>query len=280
MDRLRNTVRLSKTSWHVLQKDRELALLPVIGFAVTLLVLAVFVVPGLLSTDWDATTASGSEEPAIPALSVILFVLGAVGAAVVNVFFVGAVVAGAHERLTGGDPTVRSALGRAVERLPGLVPWAILNWVVISILRALRERAGWIGNLFFGGLEVAFDVATFLTVPAIVIDEKGPIEGFKTSAHLLRTTWGENLAARVGFGLLGFVAIVPAVLLAIALGATGVTVLTFAGIVFAALWIGTALAVLSTMNGIFQAALYLYATTGSAPQGFENAGLNASFARR
>ena len=71
MDRLRNTVRLSKTSWHVLQKDRELALLPVIGFVVTLLVLAVFVVPGLLSTDWDATTASGSEEPAIPALSVI-----------------------------------------------------------------------------------------------------------------------------------------------------------------------------------------------------------------
>ena len=279
MGRIRNTLRLARTSWDVLQKDRELALLPVISFVLTIVVLAVFVVPGLLAVDWDTVdSANGSDEPAIPALSYVLFLLGGAGAAIVNVFFVGALVAGAHERLSGGDPTVRSAIDRAFQRIPGLVPWALLSFTVINILRALRDRLGWVGNLIFGAVEVAFDVAAFLTIPAIVIDEKGAVDGFKTSASLLRSTWGENIAARVGFGLLGIVAVLPVVVLAVLLGALGSTIVTVLGIAIAVVYIGVAFAVISAMSGIFQAALYLYATTGTAPEGFENADLGSSFA--
>ena len=60
----------------------------------------------------------------------------------------------------------------------------------------------------------------------------------------------------------------------------GSTALHAGLVVGAAAWIGIAFAVLSAMSGIFQAALYLYATTGSAPQGFENANLGGSFARK
>ena len=281
MGRIRNTFRLARTSWDVLQKDRELALLPVISVILTLLVLTVFVVPGLLAIDWDALDqGTTSDQPAIPALSYMLFTLGGAGAAIVSVFFVGALVAGAHERLSGGDPTVRSSITRAYERIPGLVPWALLSFTVVNILRALRERLGGLGNFIFGTIEVGFDVAAFLTIPAIVIDNKGPIEGFKTSASLLRQTWGENLAARVGFGLLGFVAILPAVALIALVAAAGSAVLTMIGVAVIAAYIGIVFAVISAMSGIFQAALYLYATTGSAPEGFENAELGSSFARR
>lgn len=280
MGRIRNTLRLARTSWDVLQKDRELALLPVISFALTLAVLAVFVLPGLLAIDWDSVDQNASDEAAIPALSYVLFAIGGAGAAIVNVFFVGALVAGAHERLSGGDPTVRSAIGRAFERIPGLVPWALLSFTVVNILRALRERLGSLGNLFFGAVEVGFDVAAFLTIPAIVIDDKGAIDGFKTSASLLRQTWGENLAARVGFGLLGMFAIVPVIVLAVVLGAIGSTIVAVLGIAIAVAYIAIAFAAISAMSGIFQAALYLYATTGSAPEGFESADLGASFARR
>lgn len=281
MGRIRNTFRLARTSWDVLQKDRELALLPVISVILTLLVLTVFVVPGLLAIDWDALDqGTTSDQPAIPALSYMLFTLGGAGAAIVSVFFVGALIAGAHERLSGGDPTVRSSITRAYERIPGLVPWALLSFTVVNILRALRERLGGLGNFIFGAIEVGFDVAAFLTIPAIVIDNKGPIEGFKTSASLLRQTWGENLAARVGFGLLGFVAILPAVALIALVAAAGSAVLTMIGVAVIAAYIGIVFAVISAMSGIFQAALYLYATTGSAPEGFENAELGSSFARR
>lgn len=281
MGRIRNTLRLARTSWDVLQKDRELALLPVISFVLTIVVLVVFIVPGLLAIDWDtADGANSSDQPPIPALSYLLFALGGASAAIVNVFFVGALVAGAHERLSGGDPTVRSAIDRAFQRIPGLVPWALLSFTVINILRALRDRLGWVGNLLFGAVEVAFDVAAFLTIPAIVIDDKGAIEGFKTSASLLRSTWGENIAARVGFGLLGIVAILPVVVLAVLLGAIGSTVITVIGIAAAVAYVAVAFAVISAMSGIFQAALYLYATTGNAPEGFENANLGSSFAPR
>lgn len=281
MGRIRNTFRLARTSWDVLQKDRELALLPVISVILTLIVLTVFVVPGLLAIDWDALDqGTTSDESAIPALSYVLFTLGGAGAAIVSVFFVGALIAGAHERLSGGDPTVRSSITRAYERIPGLVPWALLSFTVVNILRALRKRLGGLGNFIFGTIEVGFDVAAFLTIPAIVIDNKGPIEGFKTSASLLRQTWGENLAARVGFGLLGFVAILPAVALIALVAAAGSAVLTIIGVAVIAVYIGIVFAVISAMSGIFQAALYLYATTGSVPEGFENAELGLSFARR
>ncbi|MDG1365765.1 MAG: DUF6159 family protein [Acidimicrobiales bacterium] len=281
MGRIRNTFRLARTSWDVLQKDRELALLPVISVILTLIVLTVFVVPGLLAIDWDALDQGTTrDESAIPALSYVLFTLGGAGAAIVSVFFVGALIAGAHERLSGGDPTVRSSITRAYERIPGLVPWALLSFTVVNILRALRKRLGGLGNFIFGTIEVGFDVAAFLTIPAIVIDNKGPIEGFKTSASLLRQTWGENLAARVGFGLLGFVAILPAVALIALVAAAGSAVLTIIGVAVIAVYIGIVFAVISAMSGIFQAALYLYATTGSVPEGFENAELGLSFARR
>lgn len=281
MGRIRNTVRLARTSWNVLQKDRELALLPVLSVLLTLIVITVFVVPGLLAVEWDGSEQSTiSEEPAIPALSYLLFLLGAAGAAIVNVFFVGALVAGAHERLSGGDPTVRSSIARAYERIPGLVPWALLSFTVVNILRALRERLGNLGNIVFGTIEVGFDVAAFLTIPAIVIDNKGPIDGFKTSASLLRRTWGENLAARVGFGLLGFVAVLPAALLIAFVSAAGSAVVTVVGVAVVVVYVGVVFAIISAMSGIFQAALYLYATTGTAPAGFENAELGSSFARR
>ena len=279
MGRIRNTIRLAKTSWSVLQKDRELVALPVMSFIATLIVLAVFIIPGILALPEDAGSTAG-EEQAIPALSAIFFLLGSFGAGIVSIFFSGALVAGAHERMSGGDPTIGSAIGRAVQRIPGLVPWALLTTTVGMVIRALRERAGWLANMLLGGIELAWEVASFLTVPAIVIDEKGPIEGFKTSAGLLRQTWGENLASRVGFGLVGLVAVVPAILLVVLAVASGVQAFMVAAFVIAGVWLAVVFAVISALSGIFQAALYMYATSGSAPEGFENADLGGTFTRK
>ena len=189
-------------------------------------------------------------------------------------------MAGAHERLTGGDPTVRSAIGRAFARIGGLVPWAIITTTVGLILQALRDRAGWLGRIVTHMLEMAWEVVTFLTVPAIVIDNVGAIEGLKRSASLLRNTWGENIAARVGFGLLGFVLIIPAAVVAGLFIASGWTVLMAIGIIAAAAWVAVVMVVLTALNAVFQTALYLYATTGMPPTGFEQAPLEQTFVHK
>ena len=129
-------------------------------------------------------------------------------------------------------------------------------------------------------LEMAWQVVTFLTVPAIVIDNLGPIEGLKRSASLLRRTWGENIAARVGFGLLGFILILPAAVVVGLFIASGWTVLMVIGVIAGAAWVAVVVVVLTALNAIFQTALYLYATTGTSPSGFEQAPLAQTFVHK
>ena len=124
-----------------------------LSFLGSLAALLVFALPGFFALD---TSGATGEEYAVTPLSSILFILAAVSVAIVSVFFTGALAAGAHERMSGGDPTVTSAISRAFARIPGLVPWAIMNWTVGAIIRALRERAGWVGNLILGRIQKRF----------------------------------------------------------------------------------------------------------------------------
>ncbi len=276
MGRIRNTFELAKLSWGVLKKDRELLVIPVLSFLAS----AALLIPLMFVVFVTSSTESGGvdEASANPAM-VLVGIVAALGLSVISVFFNGALVAGAHERLAGGDPTVGSAIRKAFSRIPGLVPWAILTATVGMILRALRDRAGWLGQFVISMVGMAWEVATFLVVPAIVIDDKGAIEGLKTSGSLLKSTWGENLAARVGFGILGVVAVLPALLPLVVLGSLGGVGL-IVGFAIGMVWVAVVVVVMTALNSVFQAALYLYATSGMAPSGFEGSSLGESFSRR
>ena len=276
MGRISNTIALAKVSWKVLRKDRELLLLPVLSFLASILVLTLLWLPTLSAIDTSGLADEGGDPGAV---LIVVGVISAMAMSIISVFFNGALVAGAHERLSGGDPTVRSALGRALSRLSGLLPWAILTGTVGLILQAARERAGWLGRFVVNMVGMAWQTATFLVVPAIVIDDHGAVSGLKASAALLKRTWGENIAARVGFGLLGFVAIIPAVLVVVATGALGGAALVL-GILVAVPYLALVVVVLTALNAVFQTALYLYATTGSVPTEFDDSNLQASFSIR
>lgn len=278
MGRIKRTFELAKASWRVLHHDRELLVLPVLSFLVSAAVLIPLLIVAIAIADTAETTTSSGEESADPAM-IVIGIIAVLAVSIVSVFFNGALVSGAHERFTGHDPTVGSAMRRAFARIPGLVPWALLTATVGLVLQALRERAGWLGRFVINLIGTAWDVATFLVVPAIIIDEKGAIDGLKESGSLLRHTWGENIAARIGFGLIGFLLVIPGVIvgaLGIAAGGVGLVV----GITVAVAWIAVVVVVMTALNAIFQTALYMYATTGALPTGFEGADLQGSFGPR
>ncbi|MDG2027975.1 MAG: DUF6159 family protein [Acidimicrobiales bacterium] len=278
MGRISNTIELAKVSWSVLKKDRELLWIPVLSFLASIVVLAALLVPAIALLDTSSSSGTGDETSADPALIVIVIV-ATLAMSIISVFFNGALVAGAYERLSGGDPTVGSAIRRATARIGGLVPWAILTATVGMILRVLRERAGWIGQLLLSGVGFAWELASFLVVPAIVIDEKGAIDGLKTSGGMLRQTWGENIAARVGFGLLGFLAIIPAIALIALMAAVGEAAL-IVGVIIAVLYVALVVVVMTALNAVFQTALYLYASSGSVPADFADSNLRNSFSAK
>jgi len=277
MGRIRRTFELAKSSWRVLQHDRELLVLPVLSFVVSAIVVLPLLLVAFAYTDGTTTNAAG-EESADPAMVAILIV-AALAMSVVSVFFNGALVAGAYQRFTGGDPTIGSALAKASRHLPGLVGWALLTATVGLILQALRERAGFLARFVINLIGAAWDVATFLVVPAVIIDDNGAIDGLKRLASLLRQTWGENIAARVGFGLLGLLLVIPGFVIGGLAVAVGGPVL-IAGILVAIVWIALVVVVMTALNAIFQTALYMYATTGSMPTGFETTDLRQTFGPR
>ena len=273
MSRIVNTWELAKVSWGVLRQDRELLLIPLLSFVSALVVLAALLVPTFALLD----TGTG-EDTASPAL-VMIAIVTALALSVIGVFFNGALVAGAHERMSGGDPTVGSAMRRAMSRLAGLLPWALLTGTVGIILQALRERAGFLGDFVVRLAGAAWEVVTYLVIPAIVIDDHSAVEGLKRSGELLKETWGENLAARVGFGVLGMIAMIPAVIVLALAGALGGPALAV-GMLVAVPYAALVIVVLTALNAVFQTALYLYATTGSVPSGYENSNLPDSFSRK
>jgi len=267
MGRISRTITLAKVSWQVLRRDRELLVLPVLSFVVSIGALLLLWLPTLAVADLSGLS---SDEGQVDPMLAVVGIASALVLSIVGVFFKGALVAGAHERLSGGDPTVKSALTRAVTHLGGLLPWALLTATVGLILSALRDRAGRLGQFAVSLIGMAWEAASFLVIPAIVVDDHGAVSGLKASASLLKRTWGENLASQIGFGLLGLAALIPAILVVVVAGPIGLVV--------AVPWAALVVVVLTALGAVFQTALYLYATTGTVPDGFEQSGLTEAFA--
>jgi hypothetical protein len=134
------------------------------------------------------------------------------------------------------------------------------------VLSALRNRGGAAGSLASGILGIAWSLLTFFVIPVMIFEEKGVIDSIKESMGLFRKTWGENIVGSIGLGLV----MIPVILvLFLLMGAvfTGSTLfLPLAA--FFVLLLGVSAVVYSALRGIFVAALYIYARTGSVPQAF------------
>ena len=256
MGRLSNTIKLAKASWKVLKADKELLFtsdhvhgrdgdrggqLPRTALRCRW--------PGR-RTGWSRLRRARSDCTSPLHTSTI--------------FFTAALVHAADERLRGGDPTLGSALRGARRRARRILPWAIVSATVSVILRAFEERAGFLGRIVAGLAGVAWSVVTFLVIPILVLEDIGVADAIKRSGSLFKRTWGENLAAQVGFGLLGFLAFLPAIALIVLSAGAGEAALGIA-IAVGVLWIGVVVVVLAALNGIFQTALYHYAVDGQVP---------------
>lgn len=273
MGRFANTWRLTKNSWSLLKQDRELLWLPVLSMLTILAIAIAAAVVGFVTGSFD--TGGGAES--VQGSAVVLGLVFAFVATATVVYFEGALVAGAHERMTGGDPTVRSAMGKAASRLPSLLGWALITLTVGLILRFLRERMGWLGQMLTFLAEAAWGVATYLVVPAIIIDDYRSFASVKHSMSLVRRTWGENLIAQAGFGLLGFVIALPIILVAVLIASLVPGIGLYIGIAVGAIGVLTVSVVVSALSLYFKTALYEYATDGVAHGGFDIDEMEASF---
>ncbi|MGI9648523.1 MAG: DUF6159 family protein [Acidimicrobiia bacterium] len=258
MGRIATTIELAKASWNVLRADKELAVLPIMSGVASIIVALTFLIPmGFL----QGTESVGTAE---------YVMLGALylAMAFVTIFFNTALVYAANQRLSGGDPTIGSAISGAAKHVPQIFVWAAISATVSVVLKSLQERAGFIGQIVIGLVGLAWTLVTFLVIPVFVVENVGVREAISRSATLFKSTWGENVIARVGFGLLGFIATIPFILVAVAAMASGSDVLVAVGVLVAVVGIVGVSVVMAALNAIFQTALYHYASSGSVPGGY------------
>lgn len=269
-DKLAHSWELVKASATVLDADRKLLLFPLLSAICTLLVAASFFVPVFVLG--GLTDAPRESMPMW--FWVTMFVFYVVQYTIIF-FFSTALVGAALMRMDGGEPTIADGLRIAMAHLPAILGYALIAATVGVILRALQERAGFIGRWIVGLLGVAWTVATFLTVPVLVSRNVGPIDAVKGSAELLKRTWGENLAGNVGmglvFGILIAVVAFGGIALVILAASADATALGIAIMALAILCVILLALVQAALQGIYSAALYRFATTGDATDGFDQA---------
>lgn len=260
--KLSNSWELVKASASVLRDDKELVVFPLISFAALVVTFVIFFAP------LAAFGLGGQVSEAMEIGGAVVGFVFYFAATFVMVFFNTALVGAALIRLDGGDPTVKDGLRIAREHLGAIAGWSLLTATVGMILRAVRERAGFLGKIVVSLIGVAWNLATFLVVPVLVTRDLGPIDALKESADLLKKTWGEQIAGNLGLGaVFGVAGVLYTGLAVVVIGlaaATGTVWLVALAVFFVVLGYAL-LALLSvTLNGIYSAALYRFATTGEA----------------
>lgn len=259
--RITNSWELIKASADVLRADKELIVFPIVSAIGVLLVTATFALPMLFAGLFDAIFAEGATV-----LGLVVGFLFYLVQYFVIFFANSALVGAAMIRLRGGDPTVGDGFRIALGHSGSILGYALISATVGMILRWLSERAGIIGQLVISLIGMVWNVATYLVVPVLVMEDIGPVDAIARSVELLKRTWGEQIVGNFGvgavFGLLSFLVIlagVPLIILAVSAESLALIVVVVVVLVLALVFIGL---INSTLSGIYTAAVYRYAMTG------------------
>lgn len=274
MGKIARTWSLMSECWQVLKQEKSLLVFPLISGICCLMLLASFAVPLYLTGDWQPP-AHDAAPPRQVAYYGTLFAFYVANYFVV-VFFNAAIVACAAIRMGGGKPTLGDGLRAAASRLPVIAGWALVSATVGLILRIIEDRSDRVGQIVAGLLGMAWTIVSFLVVPVLVIENKGPIAALQESTALLKKTWGEQVVGNFSFGGIFFVLGIPAFLLVLSgfyLGGAAIGVLC---IVLAAIYLIVLGLIQSALQAIFQTALYLYARDGQVPDGFRAETMDAA----
>ncbi|MFN2221087.1 MAG: DUF6159 family protein, partial [Candidatus Promineifilaceae bacterium] len=202
--RISNSWQLVRASWTVLRADKELVIFPIVSGIAAIIVLITFAVPMFLTGLFDAMFA-GEFGPARLASYAMVFLFYLVQYFVI-LFANTALVGAAMIRLEGGDPTVSDGFRIAWEHVGAVFGYAMISATVGLILRWLSER-GALGRIASSLIGMAWNLATFLVIPVLVVENVGPVEGVKRSGRMLKDTWGEQIAGNFSIGLIFFLLI-------------------------------------------------------------------------
>ena len=262
-EKISNSWNLIKASAAVLRADKELMIFPILSSIGVLLVMATFAIPMFAAGMFDNMFSENSQYMTY----VVMFLFYVVQYTVI-IFANSALVGAAMIRLKGGDPTVGDGFRIAFQHLGSILGYALISATVGMILNMLSDRSKGVGRFAVALVGMAWNLATYLAVPVLVVEGVGPLDAVKRSAGLLKKTWGEQIAGNFSIGLVfGLVSVliilasIPLIYLAVTLDSLVAIIAVVVIMVLLLVFLGL---INSTLNGIYVAAVYRYASEGRA----------------
>jgi len=286
MGRLSRSWDLVVDSFSILWGDKQLLMFPVLSgiscVIVTLLLLAggaAIFLPQLGNLSAWIPRNDPQAMMRSPELMGALFALYMANYFVI-IFFNVALVGVANSRLTGGNWTFDQGLQLAWKRKWVILQWAFIAATVGMALRALSERAGFIGRMVVGIIGIAWNLANYFVVPVLAFEDLSPGAALYRSAELFKETWGEKVVGGFSLGIIFSLLMLPGALVWIGMiNFAGPKGLVAGGIIMAAYMLLLSV-VSSAVQGIFNAALYRYACDQAAPPGFSKGLIESAWQAR
>jgi Family of unknown function (DUF6159) len=261
---------LTKEAFRFLRADTELFLVPIVA---TLILTALFAILILIVLATGMVSATPTQS--LYTIQSTIFLIGSyILSAYVVALAKGAVTHTVVVRVNNGNATLGESLRASLWRTPALVLWALISSTVGLLLRQLTGRSEFMSRLLTGMFGVAWNIATYFVVPAIMIEKKGVFTAMSRSVSVFKQTWGETLTLSISLSL--FFVVVQGGLLALFIGSLLLTLTLHQPAFFLAgtvLWIifaSIAFILQSVLSSIVTTLLYVYATASVPPQNFNN----------
>lgn len=197
-DRLSNGWTITKNSFSVLQKNKQLLIFPILSSVSLILVIGIFVAGIFAAAGWEAEFINTDNQVLNYA---ILFGFYVVNYFVV-VFFNMALIHCSKLYFEGEEVSVSIGLKFSASRIGVIFSWALFAATVGTILKIIQENTGIVGKVITGLLGIVWGVTTFFVVPVIAYENLGPVNAFKRSTQLMKEKWGESLASTFSMGLI------------------------------------------------------------------------------
>ena len=262
-NRFRRGWRITKLGIHVVKADPELIIYVLFSAIMSILSF------GLILTFTGGIgfvfgNDEGLESGAALGTFVSYFVVS-----IIIVFWNAAIVASAYERLTTGrNPSFFYGINQAMKCLPQIFAWGLVSGTVGVIIGFFEGMASSdniivaiIGRIIAELIRFAWWMTTFFVVPMIVLEKNGVFESMEKSPKLFAKTWGENIVASAGTGIINFLVILTIIVVCLPLfifGEIG------AALAFILIVIGIAISSLffTACDAVNKASMYYYAKTG------------------
>jgi hypothetical protein len=276
-NRIQNGVELTRQSWAALRANPQLLIFPVISLIGMIIVTILFFIPlsatGIFASLSQQNGRGSSFNQTL--FYIVLFLYYFVTYTVI--IFSNTALVGAALKLARGEPaTVQDGINIALARLNKIFVYALISATIGMIARAIRQSGSnsrnpvgaIIAAIIAGIIQGSWNLVVFFVVPVLVVEDLGVMDSLKRSLALFKQTWGEQFTGSLAIGaascLVSLALVVVAVILITLAAATksvALIILTVAVVVLAFIFLSL---ISGAINGIFQASLYQYATTGDA----------------